>query len=96
MYEPKVNDYVIWKDHIEGWVYFKDKEYITIESWVRPKTKENYYACSIHRNNRLLVLCYPDQWKELTYVKSRESVYEEEKKYVEIVGESTGGESDEK
>ena len=86
MYEPQVNDYVIWKSHIEGWVYFKDKEYITIESSVQPKTEENYTACSIHRNNRLLVLCYHNQWKELTYVKSRESVYEKEKQYVEMVG----------
>jgi L-asparaginase II len=96
MYEPQVNDYVLWKDHIEGWVYFKDQQYITIESWVRPKTQENYNACSIHKNNRLLVLCYHTQWDELTYVKSRESVYEEEKVYVEMVGESIRGEGDEK
>ena len=96
MYEPQVNDYVLWKDHIEGWVYFKDQQYITIESWVRPKTQENYNACSIHKNNRLLVLCYRNQWDELTYVKSRESVYEEEKVYVEMVGESIRGEGDEK
>lgn len=96
MYEPQVNDYVIWKNHIEGWVYFKDSQYITIEASVQPKTVENYHACSIHRNNRLLVLCYPEQWNELTYVKSRESVYEEKKKYVEILGESIRGEGDEK
>lgn len=96
MYEPQVNDYVQWKPHIEGWVYFKDKQYITIESSVQPKTEENYNACSIHRNNRLLILCYHNQWKELTYVKSRELVYEEEKKYVEILGESTWREGNEK
>ena len=96
MYEPQVNHYVTWKDHIEGWVYFKDKEYITIESWVRPKTEENYNACSIHKNNRLLVLCYHNQWDELTYIKSRESVYEETKNSVEMVGESIRGEGDEK
>lgn len=96
MYEPQVNDYVKWKPHIEGWVYFKDKEYITIESSVQPKSEENYHACSIHRNNRLLVLCYNEQWKELIYIKTRESVHEEEKIYVEMVGESIGGEGDEK
>ncbi len=96
MYEPQVNHYVQWKEHIEGWVYFKDKQYITIESWVRPKTEENYNACSIHKNNRLLVLCYHNQWNELTYIKSRESVYEEAKNSVEILGKSIGGESDEK
>ena len=96
MYEPQVNDYVQWKEHIEGWVYFKDKQYITIESSVQPKSKENYNACSIHRNNRLLVLCYHNQWNELTYIKSRESVHEEKKEYVEILGKSTWGEGNEK
>lgn len=96
MYEPHVNDYVLWKSHVEGWVYFKDKEYITIEASVQPKTEENYHACSIHRNNRLLILCYHNQWKELTYVKSRESVHEKKKVYLETVGESIRTESDEK
>jgi hypothetical protein len=44
----------------------------------------------------VLVVCYPEQWKELTYVKSRDSKYEEEKNTVEIVGKSDWGESDEK
>ena len=96
MYDPQVNDYVYWSKGIEGWVYSKDQEYITIEVNVRPKTCENYAACGLHRNERLLVLCYTDQWNELTYVKSRESVYEEEKYCMEIVGESTWAESDEK
>jgi hypothetical protein len=96
MYEPQVNHYVKWKPHIEGWVYFKDKKYITIEIGVKPKNEENYACCSIHRNDRLMILCYHDQWKELTYVKSRESVYEKEKVYVETVGESIRTESDEK
>jgi hypothetical protein len=30
-YTPKVNDYVKWKN-LEGWVYFRDDEYITIEN----------------------------------------------------------------
>jgi len=96
MYEPRVNDYVYWNDRVEGWVYFKGDEYITIEINVRPKDKQNYRACSLHRNDRLLVLCYRNQWKDLTYVKSRESVYKKEKQYVEMVGESTWGESVEK
>jgi hypothetical protein len=41
----------------------------------------------------VLVVCYPEQWKELTYIKSRESIYEEEKNTVEIEGEITWGES---
>ena len=90
-YDPQVNHYVLWTKGVEGWVYFKDNEYITIEIGVKPKTKENYEACSIHRNDRLMVLCYHSQWKELTYVKSRESIYEED---VETVGESDGREGD--
>jgi hypothetical protein len=70
-YIPQVDDYVKWKHNIEGWVYFKCKEYITIEMMVRPKSKENYDASSIHRNERLLVICYQKDWKELKYVKSR-------------------------
>ena len=95
-YQPQVNDYVIWTKGVEGWVYFKDKEYITIEHSVRPKDEVNYLCCSLHRNERVLVVCYPEQWKELTYIKSRESVYEEEENIMETVGEITWGKSDEK
>lgn len=77
-YKPQVNDYVKWNNGkgVEGWVYFKSKEYITIEVSVRPKDSENYRACDIHANERLLVLCYLNQWSELEYIKSRETVYE--------------------
>ena len=83
-YEPQVNDYVKWSKGVEGWVYFKDKDYLTIEASVRPKDCENYEACCLHRNERLLVVCYREQWKDLVYVKSRQSIYEEEKNCVEI------------
>ena len=89
-YEPQVNDYVKWKNGIEGWVYFKDKEYITIEHSVRPKDEINLECCPIHKNNRSLVVCYPDQWKELEYVTSRESAYEKEKDGLAMVGEGIG------
>ena len=88
-YEPHVNDYVSWTKGVEGWVYFKSSEYITIELLVRPKDTENYRACQLHRNDRLLILCYRSQWKELTYIKSRQSKHEEENN-VEMVGKSTG------
>lgn len=88
MYEPQVNDYVEWTKGVEGWVYFKDREYITIESSVRPKDRANYKACSIHANDRLLVLCYVDQWKELKYITSRASIYED----LETVGKGIGTE----
>lgn len=88
MYVPQINDYVIWDQGkgIEGWVYFKDEEYITIEICVRPKDCLNYQACSIHRNERLLVLCYHNQWKELVYVRSRDSVHEETENTLALVG----------
>jgi hypothetical protein len=76
-FEPYVNDYVKWTRGIEGWVYFKHEEYITIETDVWEKSKEDYKFCPIHRNDRVLVLCYTYQWNELTYIKSRKSVYEE-------------------
>ena len=84
-YEPQINVYVKWTKGVEGWVYFKDKEYVTIEVSVRPKNCENYKACCLHRNERLLVLCYVNQWKELEYVKTRQSVYEEENDPVEVM-----------
>jgi hypothetical protein len=74
-YDPQVNDYVEWTKGVEGWIYFKDKEYITIEYNVRPKDEVNLECCPIHKNDRLLVICYAEQWKELKYIKSRESVY---------------------
>jgi len=82
MTDPQVNDYVKWKKHIRGWVYFKCNDYITIEVSVRPKNKENYQHCSLHRNERLLVICYREQWKELKYVRTRKSKYEKEEKCV--------------
>jgi hypothetical protein len=75
-YEPKVNDYVKWTKGVEGWIYFVDRDYATIEVNVRPKDCENYQACCLHKNERLLVLSYREQWKELEYVRSRETVNE--------------------
>jgi hypothetical protein len=77
-YTPNINDYVEWKTKgQEGWVYFKCDDYITIETCVWEKDQENYQFCPLHRNDRVLVLCYNEQWNELTYIKSRKSVYEE-------------------
>ena len=45
-YEPQVNDYVIWDKGQygtdEGWVYFKDDEYITIETGLDPNLNLSY------------------------------------------------------
>jgi hypothetical protein len=76
-YTPKVNDYVKWTKSVEGWVYFKCNDYITIEDSTTPKDPENLAHCPIHKKTRVLVLCFRNQWKELIYVKTRESKYEE-------------------
>lgn len=79
-YIPKVNDYVKW-NNLEGWVYFKDEEYISIEIAVKDK------ACnkgSFHKKDHLLVLCYYNQWNQLEYVTSRESVYDTDVPLVEV------------
>lgn len=76
-YNPRLNDYVQWTKGVEGWVYFVDKEYITIETSVIPKDPINIEHCSLHKNNRLLVLCYKDQWNELIQVGYRTDKYSE-------------------
>ena len=77
MYKPRLNDYVRWKKDVEGWVYFVDKDYITIEARVIPKDKDDLKNCELHKNNRLLVLCYKEQWNELKYEGYRENKYSE-------------------
>lgn len=78
MYSPRLNDYVKWKKGIEGWVYFVDQQYITIETNVTPKDQEDLRHSPLHRNKRLLVLCYKEQWGELKQVGYRENKYSEE------------------
>jgi len=72
-YNPKVNDYVKWK-HMEGWIYFKDEEYISIEIAVKDKLCNKG---THHKKDHLLVLCYHNQWHELEYITSRESVHDD-------------------
>ena len=92
MYEPEVNDYVVWdrgeygKD--EGWVYFKgDPEepkkgfpthprYITIETSIKPKPKCQYAKNDHHKYIHTLLLCYEQDWSQLKYIKSRKSKIE--------------------
>ena len=71
-YQPKINDYVRWK-HLEGWIYFVGELYITIEIMVREKSEQSYKDCNLHRNERCLVLCFPEQYDELEYIKTRRS-----------------------
>ena len=76
-YVPKVNDYVIWDKGQygidEGWVYFYDDEYITIETSVKPKPPDQYTQNERHKYIHTLLLCYNQCWKDLQYVKSRKS-----------------------
>ena len=76
-YIPKVNDYVIWDKGEygidEGWVYFYDDEYITIETSVKPKPPDQYTQNERHKYIHTLLLCPNQFWKDLQYVKSRKS-----------------------
>ena len=77
-YEPQVNDYVIWEKmgqdyYDEGWVYFKCEEYITIETGIKPKPKDDYTKHDKHKYIHTLLLCGHQFWSQLKYVKSRQS-----------------------
>jgi len=78
-YVPKVNDYVKWNKNgviHEGWVYFVDNLYITIEVGVKPKPNCEYTREEKHKFIHTLLCCFPEQWKDLNLIKSRKSVYE--------------------
>ena len=70
----------------EGWVYFKaptmekkkgfreNPRYITIETGVRDKPKEQLEdSKTLHSKVHTLLLCYESQWKDLRFVRKRES-----------------------
>ena len=71
----------------EGWVYFKadipeekkgfrtNPRYITIETGVRDKPKEEIDCKSALKHDKVhtLLLCYESQWKDLKFIKKRES-----------------------
>jgi len=56
---------------MEGWIYFIDKEYLTLEILVRKKSEESYNDAMFHRNHRCLVLVFREDWKDLEYIKKR-------------------------
>jgi hypothetical protein len=73
-YKPKLNDYVKWCTpwrNVEGWVYFVDVDYITIEISVRDKDPADLEHSSFHRKHHVLLLCHQIYWNELIYVRSR-------------------------
>ena len=57
-YVPKLNDYVKWnrdKFPVEGWVYFVDSSYLTIEIGVKDKHSDDVEHCPIHSKYHTLV-----------------------------------------
>jgi hypothetical protein len=66
-YVPKIDDYVKWRN-IEGWVYFFDNEYITIEVGTKDKPDD---LVPMHKKQHILIVCHNWYWDELEYVKSR-------------------------
>ena len=71
-YTPQVDDYVIWTPTygppLKGWVYFVSEDYITIEIGVKDKPDE---LVEFHKKTHCLVLCFPQDWHQLEYVKNR-------------------------
>ena len=90
----------------EGWVYFKcppieppkkgfseNPRYITIETGVRPKPKEQLSdnGTDRHKFIHTLLLCYESSWKELKFVKRRESnVIQHWSQYDDVTGNEEG------
>ena len=74
-YIPQVDDYVKWTDSLgrvtEGWVYFVDSAYITIEIGVKDKPYCQYAKEEKHKKIHCLVLCCPENWNQLEYVTNR-------------------------
>lgn len=73
-YSPKVDDYVKWHSQtglLEGWVYFTDDAYITIEIGVKDKPPCQYTKNEKHKKIHCCIVCYPQFWHELEYVKNR-------------------------
>ncbi len=85
----------------QGWVYFKaptmeqkkgfahHPRYITIETGVRDKPKEQLDSgSSLHSKIHTLLLCYESQWKDLKFIKRRESkIIQHYSQYDDISGE---------
>ena len=76
MYQPEVNDYVKWKvklgQDLEGWVYFKSSDYITIEISTKPRPQCNV-STFLHKRIHVCLCCYEDNWHELEYIRRRVS-----------------------
>ena len=75
MYSPQVDDYVRWTTTVgnvhEGWIYFADREYVTIELSVKNKSEQSYKDSPLHRKIHSLLVCQHYYWDQLEYVKHR-------------------------
>ena len=67
-YTPRIDDYVKW-NNVEGWVYFVDDEYITIEISVKDKPDN---LVKMHKKVHCLIVCQCYAWNELEYIHSRQ------------------------
>ena len=79
-YTPEIDDYVKWDKSpfpVEGWVYFKSEYYITIETGVKCKDEDDIANCPIHEKTHTLVVCFPEYYHQLKYVKTRANKYDE-------------------
>ena len=83
-YTPEVDDYVRWnRDNanasfsVEGWIYFMDSAYLTIEIGTKDKHCDDVEHCPIHSKYHTLVVCYPEYYHQLTYIKTRANKYDE-------------------
>ena len=74
-YTPKVDDYVKWNRSTgqvdEGWIYFVDDDYITIETGVRDKPNCQYTQIERHKKIHTLIVCHNWYWHQLEYLKTR-------------------------
>ena len=81
-YVPQIDDYVIWTPSygqvLKGWVYFVSEYYITIEIGVKDKPPCEYTTNEKHKKVHCLVLCFPENWYQLEYVKNRRGKEEDD------------------
>jgi len=72
---PKIDDYVRWTRSTglvdEGWVYFVDDNYITIEVGIKDKPNCQYTKEERHKKIHTLIVCHNWYWHEIEYIKSR-------------------------
>ena len=66
-YQPKIDDYVKWRN-VEGWVYYLDDEHLTIEISVKPKADN---LVPMHKKHHCLIVVNNYNYDELVYVNSR-------------------------